>query len=108
MACFDQFIAIYGMSVVSYKSEDRTVKIGLSKMPINMQDYAIGVAKMAFDLYKGFIDIAEYIRGNFDERYGRCWHCVVGTDYWMAMWRDNGRYICLCVGDKQMTLWKRG
>ena len=96
------------MAVVACKSEDRSVKIDVNEMPINMQDYAIAVAKRAFDLHEMFGDIATYITENFDERYGRSWHCVVGRGFGLSVRHDHGCYISFYVEDIKMILWKSG
>ena len=90
------------------KSEDRSVKIDVNEMPINMQDYAIAVAKRAFDLHEGFGGIAQYIRENFNEKYGGRWHCVVGRGFGLSVRHVHGCYISFHVEDIKIILWKSG
>jgi hypothetical protein len=35
----------------------------------------------AFKKHRFDIDIAEEIKNEFDNRFGRAWHCIVGRDF---------------------------
>ena len=83
-----------------------SIVIKQSEMPINMKDYAIGVAKRAFDLYKEeWLDIAKYIVENFEGKYGGQWNCFVGK-FASYSYPPKGRSIRFDVEGVKVTLWK--
>jgi hypothetical protein len=47
-------------------------------MPMEMQQYVLHCTKMALQWHKGDnMNIALYIKNEFDTKYGHYWHCVV-------------------------------
>ena len=50
-------------------------------MPADMQQAAIDIAFEAMEKSAADSDIADYIKTEFDNRYGGDWHCIVGKNY---------------------------
>ncbi|KAL9103196.1 MAG: hypothetical protein Q9163_001723, partial [Psora crenata] len=46
-----------------------------------MQQAAISVATESMEKYTIEKDIAQYIKKEFDSKYGATWHCVVGRNF---------------------------
>ena len=46
-----------------------------------MQNQAVEVATEAMDKYSIEKDIAQYIKKEFDSKYGATWHCIVGRNF---------------------------
>lgn len=48
-----------------------------SQMSYSMKNEAIATVKKYFDLYDSNCWRVEHIRKHFDDKYGKCWHCII-------------------------------
>ena len=56
-----------------------------------------------------FQDIARYIKEEFNKKYDRRWHCIVGPPaYVCSVSHDSQRYICFHMCDDDIVLFKCG
>ncbi|RTG84080.1 dynein light chain LC8-type [Schistosoma bovis] len=52
-----------------------------SNLPANMQDDAVKQCLKAMLTCRHDKDIAAYLRNQFNQKYGRTWHCIVGGSF---------------------------
>ncbi|CAH8464868.1 unnamed protein product [Schistosoma turkestanicum] len=52
-----------------------------SNLPANMQDDAVKQCLKAMLTCRHDKDIAAYLRKEFNQKYGRTWHCIVGGSF---------------------------
>jgi len=55
-----------------------------------------------------FQDIARYIKEEFNKKYDRYWHCIVGPNFACSVNHDTERYISFDMGEDEIVLFKIG
>ncbi|KAJ7566417.1 hypothetical protein O6H91_02G102000 [Diphasiastrum complanatum] len=82
--------------------------IGESDMPDKMQVHAMRCASEALDLHDvtDCVDIARYIKQEFDESYGKGWQCVVGTSFGSCVTHAGGSFIYFSLERMAFLLFK--
>ncbi|KAF5903564.1 Dynein light chain 1, cytoplasmic, partial [Clarias magur] len=60
---------------------DRKARIKNADMSEKMQQDAIECATLALEMYKIEMDVATYIKKEFDKKYSPTWHCIVGRNF---------------------------
>eukprot|EP01057_Protomagalhaensia_wolfi_P005813 Protomagalhaensia_wolfi_Nauph_80__5812@NODE_726_length_2065_cov_1519_877098_g542_i0_p4_GENE_NODE_726_length_2065_cov_1519_877098_g542_i0NODE_726_length_2065_cov_1519_877098_g542_i0_p4_ORF_typecomplete_len115_score30_15Dynein_light/PF01221_18/1_2e27_NODE_726_length_2065_cov_1519_877098_g542_i013371681 len=71
-------------------------------------DAAIDLACEAVATFKTELEVAEYIKQNFDSRFGPKWHCVVGRHFASHVSYEPNHYVYLKVGREVILLFKSG
>ena len=71
-----------------------------------MQDQAITVATDGMAKYTIEKDIAQYIKKEFDSRFGATWHCIVGRNF--GSFVTHGRSFAQLVRDGELDEGVRG
>ena len=79
-----------------------------SRMSYSMQNEAIETAKRSLNLHSFNSDRAEYIRDHFDNKYGKCWHCSVGKDFYSMGHFNSNYFVHFRVGVYEFFLMKCG
>ena len=51
---------------------------------------------------------AKYMKHRFDQKYGRKWHCICGSDYSSWVHPTRGTYIHFRIGEQECELFKAG
>eukprot|EP01054_Gregarina_sp_Poly1_P011159 Gregarina_sp_Poly_1__11158@NODE_908_length_5757_cov_78_501406_g647_i0_p6_GENE_NODE_908_length_5757_cov_78_501406_g647_i0NODE_908_length_5757_cov_78_501406_g647_i0_p6_ORF_typecomplete_len112_score10_78Dynein_light/PF01221_18/3_3e26_NODE_908_length_5757_cov_78_501406_g647_i0196531 len=69
---------------------------------------AIELACLAVSTFKTELEVAEYIKQKFDERFGPKWHCVVGRHFASHVSYEPNHYVYLKVGREVVLLFKSG
>jgi dynein light chain LC8-type len=54
------------------------------------------------------LDCAEKIKGEFDQRWGPHWHCIVGRNFGSFVTHETKKFIYFYLGDKAVMLFKAG
>ncbi|KAJ7566419.1 hypothetical protein O6H91_02G102200 [Diphasiastrum complanatum] len=82
--------------------------IGDSDMPNKMQAHAMRCASEALDLHDvtDCMDIARYLKKEFDESYGKGWQCVVGTSFGSYVTHTSGSFIYFSLERMAFLLFK--
>eukprot|EP01053_Blabericola_migrator_P003246 Blabericola_migrator_1__3245@NODE_1956_length_3501_cov_965_186954_g1247_i0_p5_GENE_NODE_1956_length_3501_cov_965_186954_g1247_i0NODE_1956_length_3501_cov_965_186954_g1247_i0_p5_ORF_typecomplete_len130_score25_90Dynein_light/PF01221_18/1_1e26MCR_D/PF02505_14/1_3OAD_gamma/PF04277_13/0_31_NODE_1956_length_3501_cov_965_186954_g1247_i030033392 len=69
---------------------------------------AIEAACHAVSTYKTQLEVAEYIKTQFDEKFGPKWHCVVGRHFASHVSYEPHHYVYLKIGREVVLLFKTG
>ncbi|KAF9594896.1 hypothetical protein IFM89_035057 [Coptis chinensis] len=82
--------------------------IGETDMLQTMQKDAVGLAAQALDVFDvaDSIDIACFIKKDFDRLYGPGWQCIVGTDFGSFVTHCQGSFIHFCIGSLAILLFR--
>ncbi|XP_027344026.1 dynein light chain LC6, flagellar outer arm [Abrus precatorius] len=82
--------------------------IGETDMLQNMQQDALNLASKALDFFDvtEAIDIARFIKKEFDRLYGPGWQCIVGTDFGSFVTHCCGCFIHFCIGSLAILLFR--
>ncbi|XDV49629.1 hypothetical protein PO909_018841 [Leuciscus waleckii] len=81
------------------------VKIHCADMSYELQQDALQVASLASNRYESHLDIARYIKKEFEKRRGGSWNCIVGSCAFHVTHETNG-YINFSFGDTEITVFK--
>lgn len=93
-------------AVTADASESVQTRTKLSDMPDDMQTYALTVAKDAKQKGVGGREIAKRLKCEFDEKYGRTWHCIVGSDFTSYVTHETSTSIFFYIGREAVLLWR--
>ncbi|OVA08006.1 Dynein light chain [Macleaya cordata] len=82
--------------------------IGETDMLQTMQQDALRVAEKALDVFDvtDSIDIASFIKKEFDKVYGPGWQCIVGTNFGSFVTHCHGCFIHYCIGNLAILLFR--
>ncbi|WJX88115.1 hypothetical protein P8452_70234 [Trifolium repens] len=82
--------------------------IGETDMLQTMQQDALNLASKALDFYDvtEAIEIARFIKKEFDRVHGAGWQCIVGTDFGSFVTHCCGCFIYFCIGSMAILLFK--
>ncbi|PUU74111.1 dynein light chain type 1-domain-containing protein [Tuber borchii] len=86
-------------------AEPKTV-IKSVDMTEEMSAIAIDVAKKAMNSNTVEKDIAQYIKKEFDTKYGNTWHCIVGRNFGSFVTHETKNFIYFYVGHLAVLLFK--
>jgi len=75
-------------------------------MADEMRDDALATAKVAMKDYNVEKDIAQFIKKEFDGRYGNTWHCIVGRNFGSFVTHETKHFIYFYVGNLAVLLYK--
>ncbi|RPA97501.1 hypothetical protein L873DRAFT_1809538 [Choiromyces venosus 120613-1] len=75
-------------------------------MTEEMSAIAIDVAKKAMNSNTVEKDIAQYIKKEFDTKYGNTWHCIVGRNFGSFVTHETKNFIYFYVGHLAVLLFK--
>ena len=90
------------------KNADRRVWIKRNDMNHEMTQEAVICAIKGLERFgaSDYSDIAEYIKTEFNNKYGKTWHCLVILRGGFSMQNETGCYICLDINDYMIVLFK--
>jgi dynein light chain LC8-type len=74
----------------------------------DMKGDAMNVAAAALEAHQEEKDISKYIKTHFDNKYGPCWHCIVGSDFRAFVTHEAKNFIFFYVGKTAICLYKSG
>ena len=76
----------------------------------NMRADAMKAAQMANDQHGNgeLSEIAGFIKGFFDNKYGLTWHCIVGNDFRAWVTHESKTFIFFRFGKNSILLFKAG
>ncbi|KAG6532900.1 dynein light chain 1, cytoplasmic-like [Zingiber officinale] len=77
-------------------------------MSEKMRNDAIDCARAAFEKHRLEKDIAEYIKKEFDSKYGQTWHCIVGRNFGSYVTHETNHFLYFYVDSKAVLLFKSG
>lgn len=87
--------------------DDSSPIILKTDMPDKVQKLAIECAKYALlNFNDDSSSMAEYIKNEFDKRYGAFWACFVGNKFGSFFSYADKTYISFCVNDVLFLLFK--
>jgi len=75
-------------------------------MSDEMSQTALEVAKTSMRDFNVEKDIAQYIKKEFDARYGNTWHCIVGRNFGSFVTHETKHFIYFYVGNLAVLLYK--
>ncbi|KAK9971128.1 hypothetical protein ABG768_027020 [Culter alburnus] len=82
-----------------------SMEIHKSDMCDEMQSEALQVALLALNMYEDSMDIAVYIRTEFERKHGGTWSCIVGSCDASVTYKLNS-YINFSAGGKKILLFR--
>ena len=94
-------------NLAEVKPNNPFVTVHLSKMPVEMRDFAVKCATEA--AADGDLDIKEkavWVKGMFNVKYGDTWNCITGASIGLSVGHQAECYIRLSVGDLSFILFK--
>ncbi|CAL9781641.1 unnamed protein product [Musa acuminata subsp. burmannicoides] len=77
-------------------------------MSEKMRNDAIDCARAACEKHRLEKDIAEYIKKEFDKKYGATWHCIVGRNFGSYVTHETNHFLYFYVDSKAVLLFKSG
>ncbi|CAH8489402.1 unnamed protein product [Schistosoma bovis] len=77
-----------------------------SNLPANMQDDAVKQCLKAMLTCRHDKDIAAYLRNQFNQKYGRTWHCIVGGSFGSNVSHVETGLIYFLLGRKSILLFR--
>mmetsp|Transcript_26518 Transcript_26518/g.36957 ORF Transcript_26518/g.36957 Transcript_26518/m.36957 type:complete len:91 (-) Transcript_26518:249-521(-) len=78
-------------------------------MDQKMLEIAIRVATAAFNKFPDSqTEVANFVKTEFDSRYGPNWHCIVGRNYVAKVTHTTKSFAYFCHGPSALLLWKSG
>nr|AFK40597.1 unknown [Lotus japonicus] len=82
--------------------------IGETDMLQTMQQNALDLASKALDFFDvtEAIEIARFIKKEFDRMHGPGWQCIVGTDFGSFVTHCCGCFIYFCIGSLAILLFR--
>ncbi|XP_068660552.1 uncharacterized protein [Aristolochia californica] len=86
----------------------RKVTVKSADMKEDMQKKAIDCALAAVEKHNVEKDIAEYIKKEFDEKYGATWHCIVGRNFGSYVTHETDHFVYFYLDQKAILLFKSG
>ncbi|CAL9103061.1 uncharacterized protein LOC135674383 [Musa acuminata AAA Group] len=95
-----------GAATAQQKELDVTLK-GVD-MSDEMRSHACACARAAFQEHTVEKNIAEYIKKEFDAKYGQSWHCIVGRNFGSYVTHEAKHFIYFYMDSKAVLLFKSG
>ncbi|XP_058076907.1 uncharacterized protein LOC131225397 [Magnolia sinica] len=86
----------------------KKVTIKSADMKDDMQKDAIDCALSAVEKHGVEKDIAEYIKKEFDKKYGATWHCIVGRNFGSYVTHETNHFVYFYLDQKAILLFKSG
>ncbi|XP_061358861.1 uncharacterized protein LOC133303032 [Gastrolobium bilobum] len=82
--------------------------IGETDMLQTMQQDAMDLASKALDFFDvtEAVEIAGFIKKEFDRTHGPGWQCIVGTDFGSFVTHSCGCFIYFCIGSLAILLFR--
>ncbi|CAH8454223.1 unnamed protein product [Dicrocoelium dendriticum] len=72
--------------------EEVSAVVENSSMKEEMLEDAVMISSDAMQRFQDHKDIATYVKREFDRKYGKTWHCVVGRDYGSFITHEEGHF----------------
>ena len=101
--------------IVQHKDLKCTVQIGyVSKLKLCawlfswLFAWLVGCELPNVDTLPFFQDIARYIKEEFNKKYDRYWHCIVGPNFVCSVNDDSESYINFDMSEDEIVLFKMG
>ncbi|KAA3673345.1 hypothetical protein P879_08685 [Paragonimus westermani] len=88
--------------------DERKAVIKYSAMDDRMAEEAIHLAAYAMDKHKESKEIADYIKKQFDQKYERTWHCIVGKNFGSSITHGEQSLIHFTLDNYTFLLYKWG
>ncbi|KAL1807374.1 hypothetical protein ACET3Z_024364 [Daucus carota] len=89
-------------------SGGKKVVIKSADMKEDMQLQAIDIAIAAYEKHGVEKDVAEYIKKEFDNKYGPTWHCIVGKNFGSYVTHETHHFVYFYLDAKAVLLFKSG
>ena len=88
---------------------DRRVWIKRNDMTPEKTQMAVVCAIKALERFgpSDYSDIAEYVKTEFNNRYGKTWHCLCLLRGGFSVQNEANCYICLDINDYMLVLFKQ-
>ncbi|CAL8102370.1 unnamed protein product [Calicophoron daubneyi] len=77
-----------------------------AEMDFDMQEEVLELAIEAMKRCGRITDIPSYIKGVFDKKYGRPWHCIVGKNFCSRFTHETDRFIYFSLCSRDFLLFK--
>ncbi|CAH8488239.1 unnamed protein product [Schistosoma margrebowiei] len=86
--------------------EAQKVIVKSNGMPNDMQEHAIKSCIKAMRLLRHDKDVASSLKKEFNDKYGRTWHCIVGSNYGSNVSHVDEGLIYFFVDRKSVLLFR--
>ncbi|CAD6190236.1 unnamed protein product [Caenorhabditis auriculariae] len=68
-------------NVTAYKGLKEQKRFKKNHLPGEIGLYAVELTGKAFQLFRTYYEIAQFLKNEFDRKYGGKWHCIVGDRF---------------------------
>ena len=91
------------------RSADRKVWIKRNDMNAEMTQTAVISVIKGLERFgqSDYSDIAEYVKTEFNTKFGKTWHCLVILRGGFSVQNETNCYICLDIDDYMVILFKQ-
>ncbi|URE22426.1 Acyl-CoA dehydrogenase, C-terminal domain [Musa troglodytarum] len=89
-----------GVGAVAQAATSPKIVMKSIDMSEKMRNDAIDCARAAFEKHRLEKEIAEYIKKEFDKKYGQTWHCIVGRNFGSYVTHETNHFLYFYVDSK--------
>ena len=91
-----------------YELDGRSImpKILKSDCDDEMIEFGFTKAFEALEKYTIEKEIANYIKREFDNKYDKTWHCIVGNDYSVSLTHDSRNFLFFSIETNYFLIFK--
>ncbi|XP_009414896.2 uncharacterized protein LOC103995888 [Musa acuminata AAA Group] len=97
-----------GVGAVAQAATSPKIVLKSIDMSEKMRNDAIDCSRAAFEKHRLEKEIAEYIKKEFDKKYGQTWHCIVGRNFGSYVTHETNHFLYFYVDSKAVLLFKSG
>ncbi len=94
----------YGAAIKDPKVPKITIQN--SDMPEEMLEQAIEVSYQGLKKHNLDVDVAQYIKTTFDEKFDPVWMCVVGKNFGVYVTHQANYFAHFYIGQKAVVIFK--
>ena len=73
-----------------------------------MQHEAFDLSVRYIEKYQDANQVAIALKNEFDKKFNKTWHCVVGSKFGTSVRYEEGHFLYFTLGDKSILLYKCG
>ena len=73
-----------------------------------MTNEALELASKFLERYQDANQVATALKNEFDKKFNKTWHCVVGSKFGSSVRNEEGHFIYFYLGEKAVLLYKCG
>ena len=91
---------------VSIKCSDMPEKIQLEAISQGIQAFYRNIPENPEDPSDSYLKIAEEVKKEFDHKYKKAWHCIVGENFGSFVTHESKTFIFFSIANISILLFK--